>query len=65
MDDMIKQSILMVKNADYKKGFDEYKENMTKIFDDNIKNMKTQKIYLIHLIYISFMNIFVFISIIK
>ena len=43
MDDMIKQSILMVKNADYKKGFDEYKENMTKIFDDNIKNMKTQK----------------------
>ena len=43
MDEMIKQSILMVKNADYKKGFDEYKENMTKIFEDNIKNMKTQK----------------------
>ena len=42
MDDMIKQSILMVKNADYKKGFDEYKENLTKIFDENIKNMKTQ-----------------------
>ena len=40
---MIKQSILMVKNVDYKKGFDEYKENMAKIFDDNIKNMKTQK----------------------
>ena len=43
MDEMIKQSILMVKNVDYKKGFDEYKENMAKIFDDNIKNMKTQK----------------------
>ena len=43
MDEMIKQSILMVKNADYKKGFNEYKENMTKIFEDNIKNMKTQK----------------------
>ena len=43
MDEMIKQSILMVKNVDYKKGFDEYKENMTKIFEDNIKNMKTQK----------------------
>ena len=43
MDEMIKQSILMVKNVDYKKGFDEYKENMTKIFDENIKNMKTQK----------------------
>jgi hypothetical protein len=42
MDEMIKQSILMVKNVDYKKGFDEYKENMAKIFDDNIKNMKTQ-----------------------
>ena len=43
MDEMIKQSILMVKNADYKKGFDEYKENMAKIFDENIKNMKTEK----------------------
>ena len=43
MDEMIKQSILMVKNVDYKKGFDEYKENMAKIFDENIKNMKTQK----------------------
>jgi len=43
MDEMIKQSILMVKNVDYKKGFDEYKDNMAKIFDDNIKNMKTQK----------------------
>ena len=43
MDEMIKQSILMVKNVEYKKGFDEYKENMAKIFDDNIKNMKTQK----------------------
>ena len=43
MDEMIKQSILMVKNADYKKGFDEYKDNLTKIFDENIKNMKTQK----------------------
>ena len=39
MDEIIKQSILMVKNADYKKGFDEYKENMAKIFDENIKNM--------------------------
>ena len=43
MDDMIKQSILMVKNVDYKKGFDEYKENLNKIFDDNIKNLKSQK----------------------
>ena len=43
MDDMIKQSILMVKNVDYKKGFDEYKENLNKIFDDNIKNIKSQK----------------------
>ena len=43
MDEMIKQSILMVKNADYKKGFDEYKDNLAKIFDENIKNMKTQK----------------------
>jgi hypothetical protein len=43
MDEMIKQSILMVKNVEYKKGFDEYKENMAKIFDENIKNMKTQK----------------------
>jgi hypothetical protein len=43
MDDMIKQSILMVKNVDYKKGFDEYKENLDKIYDENIKNIKTQK----------------------
>ena len=43
MDDMIKQSILMVKNVDYKKGFDEYKENLNKIYDDNIKNLKSQK----------------------
>ena len=33
----------MVKNVDYKKGFDEYKENLNKIFDDNIKNLKSQK----------------------
>jgi len=39
MDDMIKQSILMVKNVDYK----EYKENLSKIFDENNKNIKTQK----------------------
>ena len=43
MDEMIKQSILMVKNVDYKKGFDEYKENLDKIYDENIKNIKTQK----------------------
>ena len=43
MDEMIKQSILMVKNTEYKKGFDEYKENLTKIFDENNKNIKTQK----------------------
>ena len=43
MDDMIKQSILMVKNVDYKKGFEEYKENLSKIFDENNKNIKTQK----------------------
>ena len=41
MDDMIKQSILMVKNVDYKKGFEEYKENLSKIL--NNKNIKTQK----------------------
>ena len=43
MDDMIKQSILMVKNIDYKKGFDEYKDNLEKIYDENIKNIKSQK----------------------
>ena len=43
MDEMTKNSILMVKNVEYKKGFDEYKQNLTKIFEDNIKNMKNQK----------------------
>ena len=43
MDDMTKNSILMVKNFEYKKGFDEYKTNLTKIFDENMKNMKNQK----------------------
>ena len=43
MDEMTKQSILMVKNSEYKKGFDEYKENLTKIFEENIKNMKNPK----------------------
>ena len=43
MDEMTKNSILMVKNFDYKKGFDEYKQNLTKIFEDNMKNMKNQK----------------------
>ena len=43
MDDMTKQSILMVKNVEYNKRFEEYKENLTKIFEENIKNMKNQK----------------------
>ena len=43
MDEMTKNSILMVKNFEYKKGFDEYKQNLTKIFDENMKNMKNQK----------------------
>ena len=43
MDEMTKNSILMVKNVEYKKGFDEYKQNLTKIFEDNMKNMNNQK----------------------
>ena len=43
MDEMTKNSILMVKNFEYKKGFDEYKENLKKIFEDNMKNMKNPK----------------------
>ena len=43
MDEMTKNSILMVKNTEYKKGFEEYKENLNKIFEDNMKNMKNQK----------------------
>ena len=43
MDEMTKNSILMVKNTEYKKGFDEYKENLTKIFEENMKNMKNPK----------------------
>ena len=43
MDEMTKNSILMVKNFEYKKGFDEYKQNLTKIFEDNMKNMKDPK----------------------
>jgi hypothetical protein len=43
MDEMTKNSILMVKNFEYKKGFDEYKQNLTKIFEENIKNIKNQK----------------------
>ena len=43
MDDMTKNSILMVKNIEYKKGFEEYKQNLTKIFEENIKKMKNQK----------------------
>ena len=43
MDEMTKNSILMVKNLEYKKGFDEYKQNLSKIFEDNMKNMKNQK----------------------
>ena len=43
MDEMTKNSILMVKSFEYKKGFDEYKQNLTKIFDENMKKMKNQK----------------------
>ena len=43
MDEMTKNSILMVKNYEYKKGFDEYKNNLTKIFEENMKNMKDPK----------------------
>ena len=43
MDEMTKNSILMVKNFEYKKGFDEYKQNLSKIFEENMKNMKNQK----------------------
>ena len=43
MDEMTRNSILMVKNFEYKKGFDEYKQNLTKIFEENMKNMKNQK----------------------
>ena len=43
MDEMTKNSILMVKNIEYKKGYDEYKQNLTKIFEENMKNLKNQK----------------------
>ena len=43
MDEMTRNSILMVKNYEYKKGFEEYKQNLTKIFYENMKNMKNQK----------------------
>ena len=43
MDDMTKNSILMVKNFEYKKGFDEYKQNLAKIYEDNVKNLKDPK----------------------
>ena len=43
MDDMTKNSILMVKNFEYKKGFEEYKQNLTKIYEDNVKNLKDPK----------------------
>ena len=43
MDEMTKNSILMVKNVEYKKGFEEYKTNLSKIFEENMKNMKNQK----------------------
>ena len=43
MDEMTKNSILMVKSFEYKKGFEEYKQNLTKIFDENMNKMKNQK----------------------
>ena len=43
MDEMTKNSILMVKNYEYKKGFDEYKKNLTNIFEENMKNNKDPK----------------------
>ena len=43
MDEMTRNSILMVKNVEYKKGFEEYKLNLSKIYEDNVKNLKNQK----------------------
>ena len=43
MDEMTKNSILMVKNVEYKKGYDEYKQNLSIIFEENMKNLKNQK----------------------
>ena len=43
MDEMTRNSILMVKNVEYKKGFDEYKTNLSKIYEENMKNLKNQK----------------------
>ena len=43
MDEITKNSILMVKNTEYKKGFDEYKKNLSKIFGDNIKKIKNNQ----------------------
>ena len=43
MDEMTRNSILMVKNVEYKKGFDEYKMNLSKIYEENMKNLKNQK----------------------
>jgi hypothetical protein len=43
MDEMTRNSILMVKNVEYKKGFEEYKTNLSKIYEENLKNLKNQK----------------------
>lgn len=43
MDEMTKQSILMVKNFEYKKRFEEYKANLPKIFEENQANIKNHK----------------------
>ena len=43
MDEMTRNSILMVKNVEYNKGFEEYKLNLSKIFEENMNNLKNQK----------------------